>query len=47
MIIITSIVAYLIQINSSKSSESFTQYGEDKSEVLIQHFGDAYLDQMP
>ena len=45
MTIITSFGIFDPSQIPAKSSESFSQYGEDKLEVLIQHFGEAYLDQ--
>ena len=44
MTIITSFGIFDPSKTPAKSSESFTQYREDQLEVLIQHFGESYLD---
>ena len=44
MTIITSFGIFDPTKIPAKSSEAFTHYGEDQLEVLIQHFGEAYLD---
>ena len=45
MTIITSFGIFDPNKTPATSSESFTEYGEVQLEVLIQHFGEAYLDQ--
>ena len=45
MTIITSFGIFDPSKIPSKSDESFTNYGEDQLQILIQHIGEAYLDQ--